>query len=308
MHFGLYSLLGGEWKGEDMGGVIGEWAQSYFRIPNKEYEKLAEVFNPIYFDAEEIVKMAKEAGMNYLVMTAKHHEGFALFHSKVDAYNSYDASPCKRDFIKELSDACAKYDMRFGIYYSQEIDWHELDGGAYGDFEKNVGGMSWTNDWDFEEKDKNYERVFRKKILPQVEELMTNYGKISLVWFDTPFIITKEQSMELFNTVKRLQPECMINSRIGNGVGDYISLGDNEVPDENVHEKKVEAVITLNDTWGFKAYDQNWKSAEKVEALRKKLNALNINMLLNIGPDALGRFPSASVKILKDLTKYREER
>ena len=114
--------------------------------------------------------------------------------------------------------------------------------------------------------------------------------------------------MELFNTVKRLQPECMINSRIGNGVGDYISLGDNEVPDENVHDKKVEAVITLNDTWGYKAYDQNWKSAEKVEALRKKLNALNINMLLNIGPDALGRFPSASVKILKDLAKYKEER
>ena len=96
MHFGLYSLLSGEWKGEDMGGIIGEWAQSYFRIPNKEYEKLAEVFNPIYFDAEEIVKMAKGAGMNYLVMTAKHHEGFALFRSKADAYNSYDASPCKR--------------------------------------------------------------------------------------------------------------------------------------------------------------------------------------------------------------------
>ena len=144
IHFGLYSLLEGEWKGKRMGNTIGEWAQSYFRIPNAEYEKLAQAFNPIFFDAEEWVTLAKESGMQYMVVTAKHHEGFALFHSKADKFNSVDATPFGRDIIKELSDACRKHGLKFGVYYSQALDWRERNAGGWGEeCGINVEGMPW---------------------------------------------------------------------------------------------------------------------------------------------------------------------
>ena len=194
--------------------------------------------------------------------------------------------------------------MRFGLYYSQEIDWHEKNGGAYGDFEKNVAGMSWTNDWDFPiAADKDYSELFERKILPQVEELVNGYGDISLIWFDTPFVISEKQSRALYDLVTFYQPDCMINSRIGNEAGDYVSLGDNEIPEVSRGGKKVEAVVTLNDTWGYKAYDQNWKDASMVRALQEKLNRLNVNLLLNVGPDGLGRFPAAAVEIFKKVGK-----
>ena len=130
MHFGLYSLLAGEYKGKPSANYA-EWIGSYFAIPNKEYEKLASAFNPVYFDADEIIKFAKDVGMKYFVITTKHHDGFALFHSKVDKYNSYDFSPCKRDFIDEIANACARQNMKLGFYYSQDLDWHEEHGGGY---------------------------------------------------------------------------------------------------------------------------------------------------------------------------------
>ena len=124
IHWGLYALLAGEWKGKRMNG-IGEWIQQLYRIPIKEYEKLAAAFNPIFFDAEEWVKLAVDSGMKYMVVTAKHHEGFCMYETKVDKWNIMDATPFKRDVIKELSDACRKYGLKFGLYYSQDIDWHE---------------------------------------------------------------------------------------------------------------------------------------------------------------------------------------
>ena len=131
IHWGLYSILGGEYKGERMGPHFSEWAQSFFEIPCDEYNKLTKAFNPIYFDAEEWVKCAKDAGMTYIVVTSKHHDGFALFKSEASDFNVVDATPFKRDIIKELSDACRKYGLKFGLYYSQELDWHEFNGGGY---------------------------------------------------------------------------------------------------------------------------------------------------------------------------------
>lgn len=308
IHFGLYSLLGGEWKGQQM-DQIAEWIQSYFRIPNEEYHKLAEVFNPIYFDAEEWVREAKNAGMKYFVVTTKHHEGFALFHSKVDSFNVVDATPFKRDIIKELSEACQKYDMKFGIYYSQALDWSEFHANGHQIDELNCGCMSWGNDWDFPENEKkDYSVVYEKKIKPQVKELLTNYGDICLIWFDTPIGMPKEYSKELYEMVKKYQPDCLVNSRIGHDLYDYESAGDNEIPETEKWDRLFETPATLNDTWGYKSYDQNWKSAEEVLRIKKHLNERGINYLLNVGPDHLGRFPAKAVEILRKIGEANEQK
>ena len=299
IHWGLYSLPAGEWKGQRM-PFIGEWAQSYFNIPNKEYSALAKVFNPILFDAESWVKLAIEAGMEYLVVTSKHHDGFAMYHSQVDSYNICDSTPFGRDVISELAQACRKHGLKLGIYYSQDLDWHERNGGGYNHGHTNCDEMSWTNDWDFPNKEKkDYNQCFQDKIKPQVKEILSNYGDLCLIWFDTPLTISPDQSKELYDMVKKLQPNCLINTRLGNGLGDYRSLGDNEIPDNFIGDGLVESPATLNNTWGYKSYDQNWKSADEVLHLKKHLNKQGINYLLNLGPDYLGRIPSPCIDILK---------
>jgi alpha-L-fucosidase len=247
VHWGLYALPAGEWKGRRM-PFIGEWAQSYFQIPNDEYGALASAFNPILFDA----------------------------------------------------DACSKHGLKLGLYYSQELDWHEPHGGGYRSGRTNCGCMSWTNDWDFPDNDaKDFTRCFEGKIKPQVEELLRNYGDLCLIWFDAPGVITPEQSAELFRLVKQHQPGCLVNTRIGNGLGDYRSMGDNEIPDAFFGDELVETAATLNDTWGYKGFDQNWKPAAEVLRLKKHLNDRGVNYLLNVGPDSLGRIPAPSVEMLK---------
>src|SRR4051812_11511971 len=183
IHWGLYSIPAGEWKGQRSPG-IGEWIMNRLRIPRQEYAQLAPWFNPYKFDAVAWVKTAKDAGMRYIVITSKHHDGFAMYHSKVSPYNIVDATPFKRDVIKELADACAKAGMPFGFYYSQAQDWYEPGGAG--------------NNWDFpsnEEKDKSgaYDKFIKEKAVPQVKELLQNYGPVCLMWFDTPQMVTKER-------------------------------------------------------------------------------------------------------------------
>ena len=299
IHWGLYALLGGEWKGQRM-DEIGEWAQARFHIPGSEYRRLCAAFNPVLFDADEWVQLAIDAGMNYMVVTSKHHDGFALFHSKVSKYNVVDATPFGRDVIGELANACAKKNLRFGLYYSQDLDWSEPDGGGYTAGHTWCGFGPWTNEWDYPDNaSKNYERCFRGKIVPQVEEILTNYGDLALIWFDTPRTISPEQSLELYNLVRKHQPDCLVNTRIGNGLGDYRSLGDNEIPDVRVTDGLCESACTLNDTWGYKSFDNNWKSPEVIRRNREHLNSLGINYLLNVGPDALGRIPGPAADILR---------
>ncbi len=316
IHWGLYSLLAGEWRGERISEKYAEWIQSNKAIPVREYEKLAKAFNPVFFDADEIVSLAKECGMKYLVVTTKHHDGFALYHSKVDSYNVVDATPFGRDVVRELRDACDRAGLRFGIYYSQDLDWHEEHGGGYRSF-THCDGVSWDNSWDYPDRSKkNFSICFENKIMPQIEEIMTEYGEISLAWFDVPMTLSEEQSDRIYRTVKRLQPNCLINSRLGNGRYDYVSLGDNEIPErmdaeaENVDYNSIdgfkpsklglyETAATLNDTWGFSYFDHNWKSPVRIREIREHLNSLGINYLLNVGPDALGRIPSYAVDILR---------
>ena len=304
IHWGLYSLPAGEWHGERMED-IGEWCQQYFRIPNREYHKLAGIFNPIYFNAEEWVKLAKDAGMQYMVFTSKHHEGFAMYHSKVSKFNIVDATPFGRDVLAELAEACYKHNLKLGLYYSQEIDWSEPNGGGYNHGKTWCGGKAyWTNNWDFpDDANKNFTQCFNDKIKPQVKEILTNYGDICLIWFDTPGVITPEQSDELYNMVKQYQPECLVNSRIGNGRGDYGSAGDNVIPEDDKGEMLFETPATLNDTWGYKSFDNNWKDAKTVKQIKNHLNARGINYLLNVGPDYLGRIPGPAVDILREVGK-----
>jgi alpha-L-fucosidase len=310
IHFGLYAIPAGEWKGVRM-PFIGEWLQSYFRIPIAEYGKLANIFNPIFFDAEEWVTLAKEAGMTYMVVTSKHHDGFCLFKSEWDNYNSVDGTPFGRDIIAELAEACYKHGLKFGLYYSQEIDWHEPNGGGYNCGHTNVGRMSRTNDWDFPDNDsKDFSKCFEGKIKTQFKEILTKYGELCVIWCDTPHVITESQSLELYQMIKKYQPNCLINSRIGNGIGDYRSCGDNqvefkrEVGNKNaikVGERTglIECPATLNDTWGYKSFDNNWKSPERILEIKERLNADGVNYLLNVGPDYLGRIPAPSVDILR---------
>ena len=283
IHWGLYSLLAGEYRGEKS-SVYAEWIQSKFQIPNDEYGKLAEAFNPVYFDADEIIRFAKQCGMTYLVVTTKHHDGFAMYHSKVDNYNVYDATPFNRDVVKELSDACKKEGLKFGIYYSQDLDWHDKNGGGYLSNHIETAGTTWDNSWDFK-GEKDFNICFENKIIPQIKEIMTNYGEIFTAWFDMPMTLTKEQSQRIYDVVKELQPNCLINSRLGNGKYDYVSLGDNEIPKnlEVMEESKLdyndvngikpspnglyETAATMNNTWGFSYHDHNFKSPEKIYEL-----------------------------------------
>ena len=314
-HWGLYSMLAGEYRGRRVQDYA-EWIQSYMAIPNAEYEGLARRFDPMYFNADEWISLAKDAGMKYFVFTSKHHDGFALFHSRVDKYNVVDATPFKRDVVEELANACAKHGLKFGLYYSQEVDWHHPHGGGYTNLSP-CSGTSWDNNWDWPDRSKkDFSICFEEKIKPQVEEILTNYGELCLVWFDIPHTITPAQSLELNHMVKRLQPECLINSRIGNGAYDYVSLGDNEYPEappagaaesdpNSIHGYKYspyglyETAGTLNSSWGFKYYDQNWIDAATIRSRREKLNSMGINYLLNVGPDALGRIPSFCQEVLR---------
>ncbi len=324
LHFGLYSVLGGEYKGQRSADYA-EWIQATLAIPNAEMEKIARTFNPIYFDGEEWAKFAYDCGMKYVVITTKHHDGFALFRSEVDNYNCYDFSPFKRDIIKELSDACRKYGLKFGIYYSQDIDWHEKHGGGYNTDPRGSAGITWENSWDFPNKEeKNFDIAFRKKILPQIEEIMTKYGEISLAWFDMPLTLSPEQSEEIYQLVKKHQPSCLINSRLGNGKYDYVSLGDNEIPESFEEESKeidfnsiegfkpspygfYESACTLNNSWGYCAWDRSFKSSKMLYENKKRLNALGINYLINIGPDHLGRFPLEAQRVLKGVVELEKE-
>lgn len=321
VHWGLYSLLGGEYKGEKVSSYA-EWAQTYFRIPNAEYEKLATAFNPVYFNADEWVRFAKECGMKYIVVTSKHHEGFAMFKSRADKFNIVDATPFSRDVMAELAEACYKHDMKLGLYYSQDLDWHEKNGGGYLSNHIPNAGTTWDNSWDFpDEAHKDFTECFENKIMPQVEEILTGYGDLCLIWFDVPMTINESQSRRIYEAVKKYQPNCLINSRLGNGAYDYVSLGDNEIPDklEDTTGKAVdmnsiggfkpspyglyETAATLNDTWGFSYHDHNWKTPEFIRSTREKLNGMGINYLINVGPDPLGRITADAQRILRGAAK-----
>lgn len=285
VHWGLYAIPAGFWNGQDCRSVA-EWIMNVMHIPPQEYEKLARQFDPKEFDADLLVRRAKAWGMQYIVFTAKHHEGFAMYHS-AHPYNVVDATPCRRDILQELAEACQRHGMPLGLYYSQAQDWDDPNG-----FEA-----------DRDNSGKDFSVYLEQKVKPQLTELLTQYGKIALVWFDTPMAMTREQSRELYELVKTLQPECLINGRLGNGLSDYLTTSDNFLP-RLPCAAPWELPATLNDTWGYKKNDHNWKTADEVLRLLLKVVSRGGNYLLNVGPTATGAIPEDCIPTLEAVGRY----
>ncbi len=291
IHWGLFSNLGGKWKDKTYYG-IGEWIMSsrVAGIPVDEYKGIAKEFNPKQFNARDIAQLAKDAGMKYIIITSKHHEGFAMFNSKADPFNIVDATPFARDPMKELAAACDELGLGFGFYYSHYQDW-TTPGGYRGPSEYADG------------KPATFEDYFYGKCKPQVKEICTNYGPIDFVWFDTPGDMKKELVVELANMVRELQPNAMLCSRIGHGMGDYASKGDMEVPPANI-EGLWETCDTNNDSWSYAWYDNNFKGPKQI--LQRLINTVGRGgtYLFNVGPDGMGVVPEIGVTFLKDAGKW----
>ena len=287
IHWGLFSELGGAWKGKTYYG-ISEWIMRRAGIPVSEYEGVAAQFNPSQFNAREWVRAAKAAGMRDITITAKHHEGFAMFASAASRYNIVDATPFHRDALKELAEACKAEGLRFGFYYSQTQDWHERDA---------VG-----NTWEFKTPG-DFPRYLHEKAIPQIKELTSNYGPIATIWFDTPGPITLPQSRDLVEMVHKAQPRALVNSRIGNGLGDYDTLGDMEIP-RLPRAGLWESVDTHNDSWGYATNDTNFKSAREIAERLVRVVSKGGVYMLNIGPDGKGRIPDASLRMLSEVGQW----
>ena len=301
IHWGLYAIPGGTWKDKVHDTGYSEWIMYGEKIPTKEYEKLAEKFNPVKFDAKAWTAIAKEAGMKYMVLTTKHHDGFSMFQSSLTPYNVAAATPFKRDVTRELVDACRASGMRFGCYYSVDRDWYRPQGPGNHYKQANV--------WDFpDSKREDFDRYYTTFAKPQVEELLTKYSP-DLLWFDEIDMKTSAQVEDLYQSIRRLRPECLINSRI-QGCRfpaeippphcDFISTGDNEIAEKNLGFEW-ENPGSMNTSYGFSANDHNWVSAAEIVARLVEIVSKGGNYLLNVGPTPEGLIPQPCIDRLAEV-------
>ncbi len=270
--WGLYSQCEGYWNGKPIDG-LGDWILKTGKIPVEEYKGLANNFTAPDFNAEEWVKLAKQAGMKYIIITAKHHDGFALFKSKADNFNVVDATPLKRDVIGEFVEACNKHEMKIGFYYSLSQDWSYQEAGT--------------------------EKYMDEKVVPQIKELLTNYGKIDILWLDNSSRTTIGQDKALRDLSIKLQPDIILKT----GVNPYEQKGDNNLP--KFREKSYWQVrASMNNTWGYKRDDNDWKSAEYMIWQLVTTVAFNGNYLLGIAPKADGTVPQESTDRLIEIGEW----
>lgn len=287
LHWGIYAVPAGTWNDQKTMGNA-EWIMHSLEIPIAAYEKFASEFDPQDFDADAWVKYASETGVGYITVTAKHHDGFAMYDSHVSDYNVVRKTPFGRDPIDELAAACKKHGIKLCLYYSQDIDWHHP--GGYG------------NTWDFDELtfEKNVDRYYEEKCLPQIRELCENYGEIGAFWFDTPRSITREWSEKIYGLVKELQPNCIMNSRLGNEMGDYLIAGERGFPNWKIEDQAWEVCQTICKSWGYNANLEDTQYWIPDSTLLRNLIltvSLGGNYLLNIGPDHRGEFPWQSREV-----------
>jgi len=289
IHWGVYSVPAGTYHDEPVGG-IGEWILRNAKIPLPEYRGYANDFTAENYDPVAWAKLAKEAGMRYMVITSKHHDGFALFPSEVTEWDAVDASAAKRDLIGPLADAARAEGLKFGLYYSQAQDWMHPGGVIYGYKEGEVFDDSHKGDFD----------TYLKEIaVPQVREILTRYQP-DVLWWDTPIHMTQKRAEPLARLLA-LRPGIIHNNRLGGGY-----IGDTETPEQYVPptgygNRDWETCMTMNDTWGFKSYDHNWKSARTLVSNLTGAASKGGNYLLNVGPDPTGRIPEESVKLLQEV-------
>ncbi|MFC1765071.1 alpha-L-fucosidase [Planctomycetota bacterium] len=306
IHWGLYAVPAGTYQGKQIEG-IGEWIMQRAPISVEEYEKFAPQFNPVKFDADAWVRMAQDAGMKYIVITSKHHDGFCLWDSQVTQWDIMDASPFKRDILKELADACEQRGVRLCFYHSI-MDWHHPD--AQAPFYPKYNDRSRTNP--------NFSRYVETYMKPQLEELLTHYGPVGVLWFDGEWITdwTEPQGKDLYRTIRTLSPNLIVNNRVGKGrkgmegmnkgegyAGDF-GTPEQQIPATGLGGVDWETCMTMNDTWGYKSYDDNWKSTKTLIQNLVDIASKGGNYLLNIGPKADGTFPQASIDRLKEIGQW----
>jgi alpha-L-fucosidase len=290
IHWGVYAVPAGTWNGQQIKKSGGEWIMNRARIPVAEYRKLTAQFNPTKFDADAWVALAKEAGMKYIVITAKHHDGFAMYGSKVDGFNIKDATPWKRDPLKELAAASKKAGIKLGFYYSQAQDW------------SHPGGQEAGGPWDKSAQDGDMDAYLDKVAVPQVKELLSNYGPVAVLWWDTPIGMTPERG-EKFLPLLKLQPGIVMNDRLMKGR----HFGDFKTPEQRIPtpgekaDQDWETCMTMNRTWGYRSYDDEWKSTEALVRNLIDIASKGGNYLLNVGPTAEGVIPDPSVKRLHEI-------
>ena len=295
IHWGLYSLPAGKWDGKEIVGTRGllngaEWIMNYAKIPVAEYGRLAAQFNPTQFDAEAWVSLAKTAGMRYIVITSKHHDGFAMYRSSASPFNLYDATPFKRDPLAELAAACRKHGLKLGFYYSQAQDWHH------------AGGAAENGHWD-PSQDGSMNDYIEKIAVPQVRELLSNYGDVAVLWWDTPHDMTPARA-EKFLPLLKLQPQMITNNRLGRGFPGDTRTPEQRIPPDGVPGQDWETCMTMNNTWGYRASDENWKPAEQLIRNLIDIASKGGNYLLNVGPTSEGVIPEPSVERLKAIGRW----
>ncbi len=312
IHWGVYAVPAGHYNGHAI-NRIGEWIMNRGKIPVAEYQQFAKQFNPVKYDPDAWVKMAKDAGMKYIVITAKHHDGFALFKSNASKWNMVDATPYGKDLLKPLAEACRKHGIKLGFYYSHAQDWTNPGGAAA----RKVASEGWANPdsaaidaytaahsghWDPAQTTATMAQYIDKVAVPQVKELLTNYGDVAVLWWDTPTDMTEEFAKKLQGQLA-LQPNIITNDRLKRP--DF--PGDFKTPEQKIPKlseldgKDWETCMTMNGTWGFKSDDHNWKSITTLVRNLIDIASKGGNYLINVGPKADGTFPDESVKLLKEM-------
>jgi alpha-L-fucosidase len=315
IHWGLYSQAGGIWNNTPIenspypGPRVAEWLMSTFRISRAEYQQLASTFNPNKSFAENFALLAKKAEMKYLVITAKHHDGFALFDSAASNYDAVDATPYQGDLIKELYDACLSHGIEFGVYYSHGNDWFDGTDGNYANVKKQNDKLGiythaqGKNLWD--PSSNTHAEYLNSKAYPQIKELLTLLPKLRLIWFDGDGLITEKQAFDFYKLAYEINPNVLVSRRVGYQFGDYLDAGDNVIPSASEKmNKQWETVGTTNNSWGFKSYDDDWKSTKELLYYFIDIISKGGNYLLNIGPDGKGNVPLESAQHLTKMGQW----
>ncbi len=311
IHWGPYSVLGGVYNGHQQLRGGAEWIMNRCKIPVAEYQKYTSTFNPVKYDPEAWVLLAKQAGMKYIIITAKHHDGFAMFKSKASKFNIADFTHYGKDVLDALATACRKHNMKLGFYYSQAQDWNNPGGSVA----RKAASEGWLNPdsaridaftaankghWDPAQMTRSMDDYIDQVAIPQVRELMSNYGDVAVLWWDTPTNMTDAYATKL-QALLKLQPNIITNDRLKrpNFPGDT-GTPEQKIPGQNeLDGKDWETCMTMGSSWGYKSWDTNWKTPEKLIRNLCDIASKGGNYLLNIGPDALGQIPEPSIESLK---------
>ena len=284
IHWGVYSVPAGFYKDKPVPG-IGEWIMNKGKIPMAEYQQFAKEFNPVKYDAEAWVKLAKDAGMKYIVITTKHHDGFALFDSKANDWNVVKATPYGKDLIQPLAEACRKHGIKLGFYYSQAQDW-------------NNGGSASGGKWD-KAQEHDMDDYIDKVAVPQVKELLSNFGEFpSVLWWDTPTGMNTNRAQKLHDVVRERRPDLIQNNRLGGGLKGDTETPEQKIPARGFPGRDWETCMTMNDPWGFKSDDHKWKSTQTIIRQLCDIASKGGNYLLNVGPTSEGLIPQPSIERL----------